>query len=60
MNERSAEEFALGLKRAREALSAGPIETLAYVMNEDVESIRDVAGEIESDLFKPRSLTKES
>lgn len=42
--ERHAEDFALGLKLAREALLAGPVETAAYILDEDVEAVRRVAG----------------
>lgn len=42
--ERHAEEFALGLKHARAALSAGPIATAAYLLDEDIEDLRKVAG----------------
>ncbi|MGI8407588.1 MAG: hypothetical protein ACR2L3_03670 [Actinomycetota bacterium] len=39
--ERHAEEFALGLKHAREALSAGPVATAAYLLDEDIEDQDD-------------------
>ena len=42
--ERHAEDFALGLKLAREALLAGHAETAAYLLDEDVEAVRRVAG----------------
>lgn len=42
--ERHAEDFALGLKLAREALLAGHAETAAYLLDEDVDAIRRVAG----------------
>src|SRR6266542_632896 len=42
--ERHAEDFALGLKLAREALLAGQAETAAYLLDEDVDAIRRVAG----------------
>lgn len=42
--ERHAEDFALGLKLAREALLAGQAETAAYLLDEDVETVRRVAG----------------
>jgi hypothetical protein len=42
--ERHAEDFALGLKLAREALLAGHVETAAYLLDEDVEAVRRVAG----------------
>lgn len=35
--ERHAEDFALGLKNAREALFAGQTETIAYLLDENVE-----------------------
>jgi hypothetical protein len=52
--ERHVEEFALGLKQAREALFIGANSALAYVMNEDADEIRDVVGDLDPDLFKPR------
>jgi hypothetical protein len=42
------------LEEARAALAAGALETLAYVMDEDIEDIRRVAGDIDPDAFKPR------
>ena len=42
--ERHAEEFALGLKRAREVLSSGKHDAIAYLLDEDVENVRRVAG----------------
>lgn len=42
--ERHAEEFALGLKHAREALSGGSVATAAYLLDEDIEDLRRVAG----------------
>ena len=42
--ERHAEEFALGLKKAREALFAGKAATIAYVLGEDAEDVARVAG----------------
>jgi hypothetical protein len=42
--ERHAEEFALGLKHAREALSGGSVATAAYLLDEDIEDLRKVAG----------------
>jgi hypothetical protein len=52
--ERHAEEFALGLKHAHEALLGGTIETLAYVLDADPEVIRRIAGDVDPDHFKPR------
>lgn len=49
--ERHAEEFALGLKHAREALSGGSVATAAYLLDEDIEDLRKVAG---SDEPSPR------
>jgi hypothetical protein len=42
--ERHAEDFVLGLKLAREALLAGPVETAAYLLDENPEKLRRVAG----------------
>jgi hypothetical protein len=52
--ERHAEDFALGLKHAREALLAGPIATAAYLLDEDIEDLQKVAGSAEP---RPRSGT---
>ncbi len=52
--ERHIEDFDLGLKHAREALLGGAVPTLAYVMKEDPTAVRDVVGEIDPALFKPR------
>ncbi|MFA5890838.1 MAG: hypothetical protein WDA27_07795 [Actinomycetota bacterium] len=42
--ERHAEEFALGLKRAREALFRGKHDAIAYLLDENVDDVRRVAG----------------
>lgn len=42
--ERNAEELALGLKNARDALFAGKTETIAYILGKDVEKVRRVSG----------------
>lgn len=42
--ERHAEDFALGLKRAREALLGGDVSTAAYLLNEDPDEVARVAG----------------
>jgi hypothetical protein len=52
--ERHTEEFALGLKQAREALFGGAVSTLSYSMREDPDEIRAVVGDVDDDLFKPR------
>jgi hypothetical protein len=52
--ERHIKDFDLGLKHARQALLGGAVSTLAYVMREDSDEVRDVVGEVDPDLFKPR------
>jgi hypothetical protein len=42
--ERHAEDITLGIKHAREALLAGRAETVAYLLDEDVEAVRRVSG----------------
>jgi hypothetical protein len=42
--ERPAEDFARGLKRARDALLRGKLDAVAYLVDEDVEDVRRVAG----------------
>lgn len=41
---RHPEDFALGLKRAREALFEGPVAAAAYLLDEDPEALQRVAG----------------
>jgi len=42
--ERHAEDFALGLKRARDSLFRGKLDAVAYLLGEDVDDVRRVAG----------------
>ncbi len=41
---RHEEDFVLGLKRAREALLGGREEAVAYLLGEEVENVKRVAG----------------
>lgn len=41
---RHADEFTIGLKRAREALFAGTGAAVAYLLDEDEEAVRRVSG----------------
>jgi hypothetical protein len=52
--ERHIKDFAVGLKQAREALFSGANSALAFVMNKDDDEIRNVVGDLDPDLFKPR------
>jgi predicted DNA-binding protein len=56
--EHHIEDFAVGLKEAREALLGGAVATLAHVSGEDPEVVQSVAGDVDPDVFKPRKVER--
>jgi hypothetical protein len=42
--DRHADEFALGLKQAREALFGSSVSAVAYMLGENADELKDVAG----------------
>lgn len=57
--ERHSEDFALGLKHAREALLAGPVSAVAYLLDEDdPEKLRRVGGSDDAPAIRARKAAR--